>query len=216
MLKTAPSNLPNYKDGKGVWEQCVRPAMINLDRVMAHFAISLIYPSRRFGDTVVFVRVRSARQGGQEAGGVATWRSASFGSVRSRLPGTSLKRPSTFVVIHYGGLDFHTVLRETGSVREYENFKKKLLDTYKSGSLADITTLVTRELEGKVHRLDDLFVDEQRRIIGIVLQDRIEDYQRTFERLVRQDDDVLTRLGRMNYPIPGRSGRPPRPPSTST
>jgi hypothetical protein len=94
------------------------------------------------------------------------------------------------------------VLRETGSVREYENFKKKLLDTYKSGSLADITTLVTREFEGKVHRLDDLFVDEQRRIIGIVLQDRIEDYQRTFERLVHQDDDVLARLGRMNYPIP--------------
>ena len=61
---------------------------------------------------------------------------------------------------------------------------------------------MTREFEGKIHRLDDLFVDEQRRIIGIVLQDRIEDYQRTFERLLGQDDDVLNRLGQMHYPIP--------------
>ena len=61
---------------------------------------------------------------------------------------------------------------------------------------------MAREFEGKVHRLDDLFADEQRRIIGIVLQDRIEDYQRTFERLTSQDDDVLNRLGQLHYPIP--------------
>jgi alpha-amylase/alpha-mannosidase (GH57 family) len=198
VLKTAPSNLPQFKDGKGVWEQCIRPAMINLERVMAHFAISLIYPSREsappsysFELEVIDKEVRS--RGSSHL---------AIGRLRVRSLQTWNEAESTFVVIHYGGLDFHTVLRETGSVREYESFKKKLLETYKSGSLADITTLVTRELEGKVHRLDDLFVDEQRRIIGIVLQDRIEDYQRTFERLVRQDDDVLARLGLMNYPIP--------------
>jgi hypothetical protein len=61
---------------------------------------------------------------------------------------------------------------------------------------------VTQEFEGSVHRLDDLFLDEQRRIIGIVLQDRIEDYRRTFERLFAQDEDMLNRLGQMHYPVP--------------
>ncbi len=106
------------------------------------------------------------------------------------------------MVIHYGGLDFHTVLRPAPSPKEYEDFKRRLLEAYRGGSLADVTALVAREFEGRIHRLDDLFADEQRRIIGIVLQDRIEDYQRAFERLSRQDDDLLNRLGQLGYPIP--------------
>src|SRR5207248_2221834 len=64
------------------------------------------------------------------------------------------------------------------------------------------TALVAREFEGQVRRLDDLFTEEQRRVISIVLQDRFEDYQRTFERLANQDEDLLNRLGRLHYPIP--------------
>jgi alpha-amylase/alpha-mannosidase (GH57 family) len=198
VLKTAPSNLPQFKNGQGVWEQLVRPAMINLDRVMAHFAISLIYPPRESGLPVYSFDLEVIDEEVRNRGSSLL----AIGRLRVRSIQTWNEAETTFVVIHYGGLDFHTVLREPGSVREYEHFKRRLLDAYRTGSLADITTLVTREFAGKVHRLDDLFVDEQRRIIGIVLQDRIEDYQRTFERLIRQDDDVLNRLGQMNYPIP--------------
>jgi hypothetical protein len=35
-----------------------------------------------------------------------------------------------------------------------------------------------------------------------VLADRFQDYERAFEHLANQDEDVLNRLGQMNYPIP--------------
>jgi len=35
-----------------------------------------------------------------------------------------------------------------------------------------------------------------------VLQDRFEDYHRTFERLANQDEDVLSRLGQLRVPVP--------------
>jgi hypothetical protein len=63
-------------------------------------------------------------------------------------------------------------------------------------------TLVASAFPGTAHRLDDLFRDEQRRIISIVLADRFDDYQRTFTRLADQDEEVLNRLGQLNYPIP--------------
>ena len=47
-----------------------------------------------------------------------------------------------------------------------------------------------------------MFRDEQRRIIGIVLEDRFADYQRSFELLANQDEEVLNRLGLLSYPIP--------------
>ena len=85
---------------------------------------------------------------------------------------------------------------------EYLAFKLRLLATYRAGSLADVTNMVGSEFPGKAHRLDDLFRDEQRRIIGIALADRFEDYQRSFEQLANQDEEVLNRLGHLNYPIP--------------
>jgi hypothetical protein len=74
--------------------------------------------------------------------------------------------------------------------------------SYRTGSLADVTSLIAREFLGNSHRLDDLFRDEQRRIISIVLQDRFADYQRSFELLANQDEEMLNRLGQLGYPIP--------------
>ncbi len=197
-LKAAPSNLPQFRSGRGVWEQIIRPAVIDLDRVLAHHAISLIYPARDedghgdcFDVTVLDREVRG--RGGSHL---------AVGRLRVRSRQTWDEAETAFVVVHYGGLDFHTVLRRGDSPREYEAIKRRLLEAYKGRSLADVTTLLARDFEGKVHRLDDLFIDEQRRVIGIVLQDRVEDYHRTFEHLTDQDDDVLNRLGRMHHPIP--------------
>src|SRR5205823_6753825 len=46
LLEKAPSNVPQFQNGRGVWEQLVRPARIELERVLAHHAISLIYRPR--------------------------------------------------------------------------------------------------------------------------------------------------------------------------
>jgi len=51
-----------------------------------------------------------------------------------------------------------------------------------------------QEFQGEIYRLADLFVEEQRRIVGIVLKDRFTDYQQSFERLADPDDDLLFQL----------------------
>jgi alpha-amylase/alpha-mannosidase (GH57 family) len=197
-LKLAPSNLPQFKHGRGVWDQLIRPAVVDLDRVLAHHAVSLIYPRREANGRVESFELDVLDQEVRGRGGSHL----ALGRLRVRSARTWEEAETAFVVIHYGGLDFHTVLRQPASTREYDGLKQRLLEAYKTGSMSDVTTLAAREFEGKVYRLDDLFVDEQRRIIGIVLQDRIEDYERTLERLAILDDDMLNRLGQMHYPIP--------------
>ena len=124
------------------------------------------------------------------------------GRLRARSRRTWNEAETCFVVVHFGGLDFHAVLDQDMELDEYQAFKPRLMATYRAGSLADVMSLLSSEFPGKAHRLDDLFRDEQRRIIGIVLADRFEDYQRSFEQLANQDEEVLNRLGQLNYPIP--------------
>ncbi len=199
-LAAAPSNLPQLGDGAGVWNQVIRPMAVDLDRVLAHHAISLIYHS---GDNAIAGRVYSydleildqeirSRGSGHLA----------VGRLRARSRRIWNEAETCFVVVHFGGLDFHAVLRAEMEPEAYQALKLKLMSTYRSESLAEVMTLLGSEFPGKAHRLDDLFRDEQRRIIGIVLTDRFEDYQRSFERLANQDEEVLNRLGRLHYPIP--------------
>jgi len=203
-LAKAPSNLPLYQDGRGVWEQLVRPAVVDLERVLAHYAISLNFrplgagPEGRvysFDLETLDLEMRSRGSGHLAIGRL---------KARSRRIGNQAE--AQFVVIHFGGLDFHAVLNLEPNLETYEAFKTELLASYRRGSMADVTTLIAREFPGRSHRLDDLFRDEQRRIIGIVLEDRISDYQRSFELLANQDEEVLNRLGRLGYPIPKPMG----------
>jgi alpha-amylase/alpha-mannosidase (GH57 family) len=198
LLQEAPSNVPQYRDGKGVWEQLIRPGRIDLDRVLAHHAISLIFRRREPRARVYCydLEVLDHEVHTRGSNHVAVGRM----HVRSRM--TWHEAETTFAVLHYGGLDFFTVLRKTDGSQAYDAFKKRLLDTYRSHSLADVTTLLVKEFNGHVHRLDDLFDEEQRRVIGIALQDRFRDYQATFERLADQDQDLLNRLGQLHFPLP--------------
>jgi len=200
-LEKAPSNLPEYRDGRGVWEKCVRPAVVDLDRVLAHHAISLIYQNGEDATAADDAQAYDVQADEVEirtrgAGHLAV------GRLVGRSRRTWNRAESHFVVVHFGGLDFHTVLCRDLDAEGFVAFRKELLATYRTGSLADVLTLLNRDFTGVAHRLDDLFRDEQRRIIGIVLEDRFEDYHRTFARLANQDEEVLNRLGRLNYPIP--------------
>jgi alpha-amylase/alpha-mannosidase (GH57 family) len=198
-LSLAKSNLPRFGDGAGVWNQIVRPSLVDLDRVMAHHAISLIY--RSDDDTKNSVSSYDLEVLDQEIRSRGNGHLA-IGRLRARSARTRNQSETSFVVVHFGGLDFHAVLNPTPGLDDYEALKARLLATYRTGSLADVMHMVHREFPGRAYRLDDLFRDEQRRIIGIVLADRFEDYQRSFEQLANQDEEVLNRLGNLNYPIP--------------
>lgn len=197
-LEQAPSNLPQFKNGKDVWEKVVRPERIDLDRVLAHHAISSIYQPEQNETRIYCYDLKTLDREVFTRGG----NHLALGRLHVCSRVTWNQAETQFVVIHYGGLDFYAVLRKERSPEEYEQFKKRLLEVSRRGSLADVMALVFQEFQGQVHRLDDLFAEEQRRIIGIVLHDRFEDYQRSFERLANQDEDLLTRLGQLRYPIP--------------
>ena len=198
VLEKAPSNLPEFKTGRGVWEQLVRPERFELERVLAHYAISMVYrePHERGSVYCYDIEVHDHEVRNRAATHLAVGRLL----VRSRL--TWNQAETSFLVIHYGGIDWHAMLRKTASVAEYDAIKNKLLQSYMTASLADVTQLATQEFKGESYHLSDLFMEEQRRVVGIVLQDRFADYQQTFERLAQMDEDVIYQLGRMRYPIP--------------
>jgi alpha-amylase/alpha-mannosidase (GH57 family) len=67
-LAKAPSNLPEFGDGAGVWAKLVKPNVLTLDHVAAHFAVSLLFedkpPARAQGRAVHCDRFTRRAEGG--------------------------------------------------------------------------------------------------------------------------------------------------------
>jgi alpha-amylase/alpha-mannosidase (GH57 family) len=197
-LEKATSNLPELQNGRGVWERLVRPSRIDLERVLAHFAVRLIYAERQEQSRVYCYDVTTLDQEVRARGN--THLAIGRLKVRSRL--TWNEAETWFLVVHFGGLDFHAALRKALTPQEYEAIKAKLLNLYETDSLADVTNVALQEFQGDIYRLADLFAEEQRRIVGVVLKDRFTDYQQSFEKVAEPDEDLLYQLGRLHYPIP--------------
>jgi hypothetical protein len=198
VLEKAPSNVPEYANGRVIWETLIRPTRVELDRVLAHHAMSLIYRPRQERTRLYCFDLETIDQEVHARGASHL----AVGRLRARSRITWNAAESCFVVVHYGGLDFHTVLRSVCDAECYANFKERLFHTFGKGSLADLTELVLHDFSGTSYRLDDLFLEEQRRIVGIILLDRVREYQRTFAQLAGYDESALAILGRLHYPTP--------------
>lgn len=197
-LEPAQSNVPEFGNGRAVWEKLIRPDRVDLDRILAHYAISLIFRERQERTRVYCYDLETHDQEVRSRG--ASHLAIGRLRVRSRLTGNEAE--TAFLVVHYGGLDFHAILRKAPGTEEYDAFKAKLLNLYDTASLAEVTALVAAEFPGEAYHLPELFVEEQRRIIGIVLQERFPEYRQAFENVANADEDLIFQLGRLHYPMP--------------
>src|SRR5262249_10799128 len=116
-LEEAPSNLPQFRNGRVVWERLIRPARVDLDRVLAHHAISLIYRPQEPQTRVYCFELESLDQQVHSRG----TNHLAVGRLRARSRTTWEKAETTFAVIHYGGLDFYTVLRPSREAQAYDD-----------------------------------------------------------------------------------------------
>src|ERR1043165_4213364 len=66
-------------------------------------------------------------------------------------------------------------------------------------SCASASPSITRTSHGSPTQMK---TEERRRIISLVLRERIAEYHQDFSRLADPDEDVVYRLGRLHYPLP--------------
>ncbi len=198
LLEQAPSNHPDIRNGRELWKKEVRPAVTDLERVLAHFAISLIFrqdPPPLVGHAYKVNRLdMSIRETGHAHLVVGSAEVFSFVTLE--------KARRIFAVVHFGGMDVQFFWMPHSESGSYEALKKELTGVFQNGSMGDLYQRLLESFRGPTHQLRDLFRDEQRKIVEDTLKDRVEDYQVMFEKLFDQDDALLQRLAALRYPIP--------------
>ena len=122
-LANAKSNLPEYGDGAQIYEKWVKPAVVDIERVAGHYAISLCLKAIR-KTRIDCHEVERLKLGGRK--GRCGWqRARRFLARRSQR-----NLPLDFSVLHLGD---HNVTAVQRLLAIHRSDQKKLTDAFGSG-----------------------------------------------------------------------------------
>lgn len=197
-LSAAKSNISEYGNGANIYERFVKPGMIDLKRVGVHYAVSSLfeeYPettniycysvTRRDFQRMQIGRFRLAT-GWLCLTSEVTWRSECL----------------SFSVIHLGDHIFNGGVHPFPEEKEYQRMTDEIITAFKNGSFADIIRLMDTYFGTHNYSIGDLFRDEQRKILNIVIGTTIEEFEASYRLMYENNNALMNFLLKTGVPIP--------------
>ncbi len=178
-LQGARSNRPELGDGRALYEREVKPAVVDLTRVGAHYAVrSLFEPFARKSHIYCY-------EADQEE--FETARSGKvrlvLGRVRiaSRITGESL--PLSFGALLLTDQLMRCGVRPTVSDEAFSATRTELLEVFESGDYSALLRLLDRHFGEATYSLRELFHDQQRSIVHRMLNESLAEIEEAYRRI---------------------------------
>jgi alpha-amylase/alpha-mannosidase (GH57 family) len=169
-LKAARSNLPEYGDGAKVYASLVLPAVIDLPRAGAHFAMSSIFsPSRsefRLGCFAAKVEERRPTEVGSQK--------LTLGRVHVTSEVTREEELFTFAVLNFGGHRLSAWMNNRIDDAERADVDEKAAAAFLWGDVAEVIRVVERSFGTHGYTFGDILRDGQRRILTRIIDETVE------------------------------------------
>jgi hypothetical protein len=198
-LAKAKGNLPQYPDGVWIYENWVRPAVVTLLRVGAHYAISSAFKGYEQHDAIYGYRVDRKEHATEQAGHarLAVGRAV----LCSRV--TLEQADISFGVLHFGDHNVHAGVAQFAGPEAYCKVAQKLVDAFGRGDMAGVLLGIDQHYEGSSYSLKSLFRDEQRRILRQIMGEVLGDAEASYRGIYESHVPLMRFLADVRMPLPG-------------
>jgi len=194
-LAQAKSNIPEQGDGAQIYRKWVKPAIIGLEQVAAHYAISSIFETgaAKYCYTVTPADYRTLNSGKMQlADGQA--------EVCSTI--TQECGRFTFAVLHLGDHNLSAGVRPYGGEEHYSQTVQDLSQSFSHADIPAILRLLDQHFGGALYSLKSLFRDEQRRILDHILESMMRETEASLRSIYEHHGPLMRFLSDANYPRP--------------
>ncbi len=198
LLSDAKSNIKKHSDGRQIYEKFVKPAMVSLKKVAAHYAMSSLFEEYTQRAPIYCYRVDREDYRSSEAGRakLVLGRVA----VASEITGESSRM--CFGVLHLGDHNLDCSIREYQGEETYQALVKEVLEAFDRADFSETILLLDKHFGGSRYSLTSLFRDEQRRILDIILESTLADTEAIYRQLYETNAPLLRFLKDSGIPPP--------------
>uniref|UniRef100_C6E8R1 Glycoside hydrolase family 57 n=1 Tax=Geobacter sp. (strain M21) TaxID=443144 RepID=C6E8R1_GEOSM len=181
-LKEAKSNIPAHQDGLWIYQNFVLPIRLDLVKVGAHYAFSSLYEEYEDHSQIYCYAIAK-----EEYGKISTPDAViAMGRIHVASEITEENTCLTFCVMRLGSHDFKGGVIESCDGEAYAAMREEMSASFDKGLYTELVTLMDKHFGTHSFSLLNLFSDEQRKIINIIINQNMEEsissYQDMFER----------------------------------
>jgi alpha-amylase/alpha-mannosidase (GH57 family) len=164
-LAEAKSNLPEHRDGAHIYESYVKPAVLDIRRLAAHYAIRSVF--EEYGDCADIYSYRAERMQYRRADAGKMKLVTGRARFTSRI--TYESAILAFGVLHLGDHNISGGVRESCNEAEYENLVEGLHAAFARADAPEVLNLMQHSFDTNIYSLKSLFRDDQSKILDIIL-----------------------------------------------
>jgi len=172
--------------------------MADLPAVAAHFAVSSVFEhyGREFEMFCYPVEVQDIRSS-------ETGRSRLVvGRIRLSSDITTESDLFAFGVVYFGEHNLHAAVGRFQSDSSYEETAQELRRLFEAPDFQEITRRLHRHFGESTYSLKSLFKDEQRKIMGYILEGTLADIEQVFRQLYEHHNPPMRFLTEIGNPLP--------------
>ena len=171
-LTEARSNLFEHKDGAHIYGKFVKPAVIDLKKVAAHYALSSTITDYESETKIYCYRVK--KDDYQKTQMDKT--KLIIGRIGIVSDITLESETMGFCVLHLGGHVFNGGVKTFPDDDGYQSTKGEISAAFEKGEFAEVVRTMDVGFGAYSYSLLNLFRDEQRRIVNIVMGEKMEEF----------------------------------------
>jgi alpha-amylase/alpha-mannosidase (GH57 family) len=197
-LERAKSNLPEHEDGGRIYEKFVKPAMVDLAKVGAHYAVNSLF--EEYGEKVGIYGY------GVELLASETWEAgrARLRAGRARVTSEVTRESSElmFGVLHQGDQNLSAGVKEDQGDEAYRAMLAECGEAFGRGDFPDLMRRMDAHFGPSTYTLKSLFRDEQRRVMELILEPTLADVEAVYRRVFDDHAPMMRYLGGLGLSQP--------------
>lgn len=198
ILSNAQSNFKEYGNGKNIYERFVKPSIVTLKQIASLWAISSLYEDFDDEQDVYCYKItRKSYKKVQKSN-----MNFVVGHIEVLSKVTLKKSDLMFVLMQYQGGDFHCAIKDFDSEAEYVNLQKELVRTFMLNPLTEIIREIDEYFGSEYFTLKDIFIEERRKILEIMLKGRMDKFAQTYNELYNEGKDSIYQMQSLGLSIP--------------
>ncbi|MFH2138923.1 MAG: DUF3536 domain-containing protein [Candidatus Omnitrophota bacterium] len=197
-LHKALSNLEEYETGAFIYEKFVKPTVIDLHRVGAHYAVSSLFEEYEKKSDIYCYTVESEVYERSQAGR----QKIVFGRAAIRSNITYEENIVSFAALHLGDHNLFGGVRDYMGAEPFEEMQQQIKEAFLKSNISEIIHLIDTHFGSHNYSLWHLFKDEQRKVLNEILVSTLDEIENSFRQINEHHYPVMQVIKEMNMPLP--------------
>lgn len=197
-LNKVPSNIKAYDSAAHAYLKVVRPAIVTLLRVGAHFAVSSIFAKDPEKIKLYSYTAKADHYENFKAGK----HTLAIGKILIQSEVTWEQNEISFAVLHLGDHNLFGGVREYLDPESFDQMRKDIYASFRKGNVPGIIVLMDKHFGTHNYSFWHLFKDDQKKILDDVLEYNNIGVEGLFRQIYDNNYPIMQAIKELNMPLP--------------